>query len=122
MFKNETDKRKEILNFIKKYAEENSCMPSIRKIADGTGLNSSATAHYYVKDLIFRGYLTERKGFIPAYGLPDYRLMYKKKHDNEEMILFSSILTEQFDIPSEKAEKITDVFFKLTEEEKFETT
>lgn len=52
-----TSKQNEILIFIKKYCAENNYAPSIREIASAVNLNSPATVHVHVKNLIEKGYL-----------------------------------------------------------------
>jgi len=47
----------EILTFIKKYTAKNNYPPSIREIANGVNLNSPATVHVHVKNIIEKGYL-----------------------------------------------------------------
>lgn len=50
-------RQNEILTFIKKYTAQNNYPPSIRDIANGVNLNSPATVHVHVKNLIEKGYL-----------------------------------------------------------------
>lgn len=50
-------RQNEILTFIKKYTAKNNYPPSIREIASGVNLNSPATVHVHVKNLIEKGYL-----------------------------------------------------------------
>ena len=50
-------KQKEILEFIEKYMARKNHSPSIREIANGVDLNSPATVHIHVQNLIQKGYL-----------------------------------------------------------------
>lgn len=50
-------RQNEILTFIKKYTAKNNYPPSIREIASGVNLNSPATVHVHIKNLIEKGYL-----------------------------------------------------------------
>lgn len=50
-------KQKEILEFIEKYMARKNHSPSIREIANGVYLNSPATVHIHVQNLIQKGYL-----------------------------------------------------------------
>lgn len=56
-----SSRQNEILIFIKKYTAKNSYPPSIREIASGVNLNSPATVHVHVKNLIEKGYLKRNK-------------------------------------------------------------
>lgn len=48
-------KQNEILIFIKKFMAENKFSPSVREICKGVGLNSPATVHVHLKNLIEKG-------------------------------------------------------------------
>ena len=50
-------RQNEILTFVKKYTAKNNYPPSIREIASGVNLNSPATVHVHIKNLIEKGYL-----------------------------------------------------------------
>lgn len=50
-------KQEKILDFIKNYIEENQYPPSIREIAKGTSIKSTATVHKYLKILEELGYI-----------------------------------------------------------------
>ena len=54
---NLSTRQNEILTFIKKYTAQNNYPPSIREIAHAVNLNSPATVHVHVKNLIEKGYL-----------------------------------------------------------------
>ena len=56
-YNNLSTRQNEILTFIKKYTAKNSYPPSIREIASAVNLNSPATVHVHVKNLINKGYL-----------------------------------------------------------------
>lgn len=56
-YNNLSARQNEILTFIKKYSAKNNYPPSIREIASGVNLNSPATVHVHVKNLIEKGYL-----------------------------------------------------------------
>ncbi len=80
-----TDKQNEILIFIKKYCSENHYAPSIREIASGVNLNSPATVHVHVKNLIEKGYL--------------------KRNANNHKLL-ELLVPNEFAIPSEEVVQI----------------
>lgn len=50
-------RQNEILTFIKKYTVQNNYPPSIREIGHAVNLNSPATVHVHVNNLIKKGYL-----------------------------------------------------------------
>lgn len=50
-------RQNEIITFIKKYLSKNNYPPSVREIAKGVNLNSPATVHVHIKNLIDKGYL-----------------------------------------------------------------
>ena len=54
-------KQNEILIFIKKFMAENKFSPSVREICKGVGLNSPATVHVHLKNLIEKGYLEKKR-------------------------------------------------------------
>ena len=56
-YNNLSARQTEILTFIKKYSAKNNYPPSIREIASGVNLNSPATVHVHIKNLIEKGYL-----------------------------------------------------------------
>jgi repressor LexA len=55
-------RQEQILNFILSYPH--SYPPTVREIAEGVGLRSSATVHSYLNDLEVMGYI-ERQTHIP---------------------------------------------------------
>ena len=50
-------KQEKILDFIKNYIEDNQYPPSIREIAKGTSIKSTATVHKYLRELEELGYI-----------------------------------------------------------------
>ena len=52
-----TKKQELILEFIKSYIEDNQYPPSIREIAKGTSIKSTATVHKYLRELEELGYI-----------------------------------------------------------------
>ena len=54
---NLSNRQKEVLTYIKKYIAKNNTSPSIREIAAGINLNSPATVHVHLKNLIEKGYI-----------------------------------------------------------------
>ena len=52
-----TTRQKDILTFIKKYIARNGYSPSIREIGAHVNLNSPATVHTHIQNLIELGYL-----------------------------------------------------------------
>ena len=53
-----SNKRQEILAFVKNYFKENGYAPSVRDIKDGVGLSSTASVHYHLKALAETGELS----------------------------------------------------------------
>lgn len=54
-------KQNEILTYIKKFIAENKYSPSVREIGKGVNLNSPATVHVHLTNLIEKGYLKRNK-------------------------------------------------------------
>lgn len=52
-----SNRQNEILTFIKRYTAKNNYPPSIREIASAVHLNSPATVHVHVNNLIEKGFL-----------------------------------------------------------------
>lgn len=52
-----SSKQNEILTFIKKFIAENKYTPSVRDICKGVNLNSPATVHVHLTNLINKGYI-----------------------------------------------------------------
>lgn len=52
-----TKKQLRVLDYIKKYIAINSYAPSIREICKGIGVNSSATIHAHLNNLVEKGYI-----------------------------------------------------------------
>lgn len=52
-----SEKKASILGFIRDYQKEHGYAPSYREIADGTGLKSTSSVHYYIQQLLFEGRL-----------------------------------------------------------------
>jgi len=50
-----TPREREVLEFIRLFSQVHSYPPTVRQIANGLGLRSTATAHYYLKRLEFKG-------------------------------------------------------------------
>ncbi len=58
---NLSTRQTEILNYIKKFIAKNNYSPSIRDICKSVNLNSPATVHVHIKNLIDKGYLKRNK-------------------------------------------------------------
>lgn len=71
------DKTKEVLEFIISYIEVHCYAPSVREIAQGTGLKSSNTAHLYLKKLKDQGIIeTDAESGSPrAIRVKGYKFM-----------------------------------------------
>lgn len=52
-----TSKQQIIYTYIKEFIKVNSYPPSIREIAEGVGLSSTATVHAHLKNLMTKGYI-----------------------------------------------------------------
>ena len=57
------EKLTKVMDYIRKFSEENGYTPSVREIAKECGIKSTATVHSYIEKLQTRGYLnkTENK-------------------------------------------------------------
>ena len=74
----ETDKRNEILNFVRTYIEAHGYGPSIREICEGVCLRSTATAHYHLRLLTEQGLLHMENGKKRAISLGEAAEAIKK--------------------------------------------
>lgn len=52
-----SERKGEVLVFIKNYMKEHGYAPSYREIGDGTNLKSSSSVHYYIQQLMYEGRL-----------------------------------------------------------------
>lgn len=48
-----------VMDYIRKFSEENGYMPSVREIAQECGIKSTATVHSYIEKLQAKGYLSK---------------------------------------------------------------
>ncbi len=53
------EKLTKVMDYIRKYTEENGYTPSVREIAKECGIKSTATVHSYIERLQSRGYLNK---------------------------------------------------------------
>ena len=53
------EKLTRVMDYIRKYTEENGYTPSVREIAKECGIKSTATVHSYIERLQSRGYLNK---------------------------------------------------------------
>ena len=49
----------EVMDYIRKFTEENGYTPSVREIAKECGIKSTATVHSYLEKLQNKGYLNK---------------------------------------------------------------
>ena len=71
-----------VLNFIKKYHEEHSLMPTVREICKGLGFKSTSSVAYHLANLVEKGELTNLPNKSRAYRLTqDNALSFKAKWD-----------------------------------------
>jgi len=80
---NLSTRQNEILTFIKKYTATNNYPPSIREIANAVNLNSPATVHVHVKNLMEKGYL---KRNINNHKLLELLVPNEFEHSNDNSI------------------------------------
>ena len=64
-----------VYDFIKKYAEAEDCVPTIREICEGTNIKSTSTVHNKINQLILLKKLENRGHKTPAYKLTGYKLV-----------------------------------------------
>ncbi len=57
-----SNKRAEILEFLRRFTAENGYAPSIREIMQAVGLNSTASVHYHLAELRRSGEITTEEG------------------------------------------------------------
>ena len=63
MKKEELSKKQlKIYDAIKKYIAKNKYPPTVRELCDMVNLNSTATVHFHISNLIKKGFLTQQKG------------------------------------------------------------
>lgn len=55
------DKLIKVMDYIRKFSEENGYTPSIREICKECGIKSTATAHSYIEKLQNKGYLNKQE-------------------------------------------------------------
>ena len=53
------DKLIRVMDYIRKFSEENGYTPSVREIGKECGIKSTATVHSYLEKLQTRGYLNK---------------------------------------------------------------
>lgn len=71
-----------VLNYIKKYHEEHSLMPTVREICKGLGFKSTSSVSYHLAHLVEKGELTNLPNKSRAYRLAnDNTLSFKAKWD-----------------------------------------
>ncbi len=57
-----TDRQAEILQIIKKLIAKNGYPPTVREIGEAANLNSPATTHFHIKQLVNKGYIAKAEG------------------------------------------------------------
>ncbi len=77
-----TAKQEIIYNFIKDFINENSYPPTIREIANGVDLSSTATVHTHLKNLQKKGYISISEAKNRAIELVDKAQPYENKNPN----------------------------------------
>ena len=55
------EKLKTVMDYIKRFSEENGYTPSVREIGKECGIKSTATVHSYIERLQERGFLTKQE-------------------------------------------------------------
>lgn len=71
-----------VLNYIKKYHEKHSLMPTVREICKGLGFKSTSSVSYHLAHLVEKGELTNLPNKSRAYRLAnDNTLSFKAKWD-----------------------------------------
>lgn len=68
-----SNKRQEILAFLRSFAAENGYAPSVREIAQAVGLRSTASVQYHLNELNRAGLIETDGGKNRAIRLPDRR-------------------------------------------------
>jgi repressor LexA len=65
-----TEKQKQVLDFITKFAQENGFAPSLREVASFVATDNLSTAQYYIEQLTEKGYLKKdsykSRGIFPV--------------------------------------------------------
>ena len=57
-----TDRQEDILQIIKKLIAKNGYPPTVREIGEAAKLNSPATTHFHIKQLVNKGYIAKAEG------------------------------------------------------------
>ena len=52
-------KKQEVLEFVTQFIAQNQYPPSVREICEATGIKSTSTVHYYLKELVDEGYIVK---------------------------------------------------------------
>ena len=63
------EKLVKVMDYIRKFSEENGYTPSIREICKECGIKSTATAHSYIEKLQNKGYLNKKENKIRAVAI-----------------------------------------------------
>lgn len=71
-------RHKDILDYCKRYMRENGYPPSVREICEGTGLKSTSSVCYYMKQMRKLGLIISGPELSPrAFTLPGVRYTFE---------------------------------------------
>ncbi len=71
-------RHKDILDFCKRYMNENGYPPSVREIGDGVGLRSTRSVCHYMKEMRDLGLITAGPELSPrAFCIPGARYVFE---------------------------------------------
>ena len=83
----ESEKRNEMLRFLRSYIQTHGYGPSIREICEAVGLQSTSTVHYHLRVLADQGLIRMDTGKKRAISLPDSDREAVNRPDSEIPIL-----------------------------------
>ena len=74
-----TEKQKQVLDFVEKFAQENGFAPSLREVAEFIATDNLSTAQYYIEQLTEKGYLKKdsykSRGISPVFQKQTVQLL-----------------------------------------------
>lgn len=92
-----TNRKQQIVDYIRRYIEENGAFPTLENIKDGVGLKAVSTVHQHIKDLL-------KDGVIIDDGM-SYSLATPAKDTSKEVMIIGTIAAGQ---PIEAIENPTE--------------
>lgn len=114
-----------VLNYIKKYHEEHSLMPTVREICKGLGFKSTSSVAYHLTHLVEKGKLTNMPNKSRAYRLANdntlsfnakwHRLKEWLEEEKEEVDVLIDPCAEEYEALCNISGTLTRVLNKIKE-------